>query len=277
LLGIHHFSERARLLRRTPEVSSAALLAENSIPDRATWLGQVEGSMSSDRYPIGAEPLHNSSVREDVMVTVAELAKPDSGMTNFNAISTALDSVRSRRSEVESQMAALRFEYDKLQTAEQALAELVGTDKYALNGPAALTLLPPAGASANPTPRKREGTRVKARIVAALEAAGEEGIHRDELGQRFAEVAKTTINMTLSNLKSAGRVCSRPADAGRKSIWYFRANESENSRGSSAIAEAEFHPRRHEAQSPRIITGRHGVSLAAVSMMNGSSLQSFTD
>ena len=47
---------------------------------------------------------------------------------------------------------------------------------------------------------------MKARIVAALEAAGEEGIHRDELGRHFAEVANATISVTLSNLKNAGRV-----------------------------------------------------------------------
>ena len=48
-------------------------------------------------------------------------------------ISTALDSIRSRRSELESQMAALRVEHDKLQTAEQALAELVIGEQYASN------------------------------------------------------------------------------------------------------------------------------------------------
>ena len=146
-------------------------------------------------------------------------------MSNSNAISTALDSIRSRRSAVESQITALRAEHDKLQTAEQALAELVGTEQYS-NGPDAPTLVAAAEVSIDPTPRKREGTSVKAQIVAALEAAGEEGIHRDELGRRFAEVANTTINVTLSNLKSAGRVRSRPADAGRKSIWYFQGDES---------------------------------------------------
>jgi hypothetical protein len=198
-------------------------------------------------------------------------------MTNSNAISTALDSIRSRRSEVESQITALRVEHDKLQTAEQALAELVGTEQCS-NGPDAPTLAAAAEASINTTPRKREGTSVKARIVAALEAAGEEGIHRDELGRRFAEVANTTMNVTLSNLKSAGRVRSRPANAGRKSIWYFQADQSESSHGSGAPGpETEFHTRRHEAQSAKIITGRHGVSLAAVSMMNGSHSQSLAD
>ena len=199
-------------------------------------------------------------------------------MTNSNAISTALDSIRSRRSELESQMAALRVEHDKLQTAEQALAELVIGEQYASNRSLdALTLVAPAPAEAtvNVTPRKREGTSVKARIVAALEAAGEEGIHRDELGRRFAEVANATISVTLSNLKNAGRVRSRPADAGRKSIWYFQGEKAENRHGSGA--EAEFHPRRHEAQSVKIITGRHGVSLAGVSMMNGSHSQSLAD
>ena len=195
-------------------------------------------------------------------------------MSNSNAISTALDSIRSRRSAVESQITALRAEHDKLQTAEQALAELVGTEQYS-NGPDAPTLVAAAEVSIDPTPRKREGTSVKAQIVAALEAAGEEGIHRDELGRRFAEVANTTINVTLRNLKSAGRVRSRPADTGRKSIWYFQGEEAENRHGSgAAIAETEFHPRRHEAQSAKIITGRHGVSLAGVSMMNGSHSQS---
>jgi hypothetical protein len=202
-------------------------------------------------------------------------------MTNSNAISTALDSIRSRRSAVETQITALRAEHDKLQTAEQALAELVIGEQYASNRSLdALTLVAtaPAEPSVNATLRKREGTSVKAQIVAALEAAGEEGIHRDELGRRFAEVANTTISVTLSNLKSAGRVRSRPADAGRKSIWYLQAHESENSHGSGApIAEAEFHPRRHEAQSVKIITGRHGVSLAGVSMMNGSHSQSLAD
>ena len=42
-------------------------------------------------------------------------------MTNSNAISTALDSIRSRRSELELQMAALRVEHDKLQTADKLL------------------------------------------------------------------------------------------------------------------------------------------------------------
>jgi hypothetical protein len=202
-------------------------------------------------------------------------------MTNSNAISTALDSIRSRRSELESQMAALRVEHDKLQTAEQALAELVIGEQYASNRSLdALTLVAtaPAEATVNVTRRKREGTSVKARIVAALEAAGEEGIHRDELGRHFAEVANATISVTLSNLKNAGRVRSRPADAGRKSIWYFQGEKAENRHGSGApIAVTEFHPRRHEAQSPKIITGRHGVSLAAVSMMNGSHSQSLAD
>ena len=199
-------------------------------------------------------------------------------MTNSNAISTALDSIRSRRSAVETQITALRAEHDKLQTAEQALAELVIGEQYASNPSLvalALVATAPAEPSVNATLRKREGASVKAQIVAALEAAGEEGIHRDELGRRFAEVANTTISVTLSNLKSAGRVRSRPADAGRKSIWYFQADESENSHGSGA--EAEFHPRRHEAQSVKIITGRHGVSLAGVSMMNGSHSQSLAD
>ena len=202
-------------------------------------------------------------------------------MTNSNAISTALDSIRSRRSAVETQITALRAEHDKLQTAEQALAELVIGEQYASNPSLvalALVATAPAEPSVNATLRKREGTSVKARIVAALEAAGEEGIHRDELGRRFAEVANATISVTLSNLKNAGRVRSRPADAGRKSIWYFQGEKAENRHGSGApIAVTEFHPRRHEAQSPKIITGRHGVSLAAVSMMNGSHSQSLAD
>ena len=41
----------------------------------------------------------------------------------------------------------------------------------------------------------------------------------------------------------------------------------ENRQAQLAALEAE---RRHEAQAAKIVTGRHGVSLAAVSMMNGS-------
>ena len=46
-------------------------------------------------------------------------------MTTANVISTALDSIKARRSEVEAQIAALSAEQETLRKAEEALIELV--------------------------------------------------------------------------------------------------------------------------------------------------------
>ena len=95
---------------------------------------------------------------------------------------------------------------------------------------------------------------MKAEILAAIELAGEEGIQGDELAQLLPDVAPATMNATLSVLRRDGLVSSRRTGLARKSIWYRQTDEDE--RGAEGATE----------ERPKVTTGRHGVSLPAISI-----------
>jgi len=188
-------------------------------------------------------------------------------MTTANVISTALDSIKARRSEVEAQIAALSAEQETLRKAEEALIELVvreGSSESRQRGrPRGVRNL--AEGSRERIRRGPGGTSVKAAVLAALKEAGEEGLHRDELGKLFAHVADGTLNTTLSVLKREGQVDSRRTGSGRKSTWHFSGEEdSSGEEGGEPSSDEE--PQRLASDTPRVTSGRHGVSLPAVSI-----------
>jgi DNA-binding HxlR family transcriptional regulator len=175
-------------------------------------------------------------------------------MTNSNVISTALESIRARLTEVEAQTAVLHGEQKRLQAAAESLARLVEGEGIDAHGRTCSGDTQFSSGVAIDRTRRRQGGTVKSEILAALQDAADEGMRRDELGERLTDVSDATISATLSALKREGRVRTRPTGPGRKLTWYYQVNE----------------PKSGDETTPvRVTTGRHGVSLPAVSFVNG--------
>jgi hypothetical protein len=184
-------------------------------------------------------------------------------MANSNVISTALESIKARLTEVEAQTAVLHGEQKRLQAAAESLSRLVdGQGSDALGRTCSGDTRTSSGTARDRT-RPRQSRTVKSEILAALEDAGDQGIHRDELGERLAHVSDATISATLSGLKREGRARTRPTGQGRKLTWYYQDH-------SQSVDETTSNDQEVALPAPvRVTTGRHGVSLPAISFVNG--------